>query len=131
MRKISINASYLCPNTEVWVWIQIWNPRFLTGHYGALDLQRQTSIEARNDKFLRKAMEEDDERQALEGFWKERDLCKWDTEIINVNGQQPSRPLPKIKCSRFLLKLPCFIYLFIYFLLLLFWKVIIIIIIIF
>ena len=38
------------------------DPRFLTGHYGALDLQRQTSIEARNDKFLRKAMEED-ERQ--------------------------------------------------------------------
>ena len=41
---------------------QIWNPSFLTGHYEALDLQRQTSIEARNDKFLRKAMEED-ERQ--------------------------------------------------------------------
>ena len=30
------------------------DPRFLTGHYGALDLQRQTSIEAHNASVRRR-----------------------------------------------------------------------------
>ena len=78
---------------------QIWNPRFLTGHYEALDLQRQTSIEAHNASVRRRPMRMSypsvfgwsfwekrrrriREREALKGFWRERESdllpCKWE-----------------------------------------------------
>ena len=58
IEKISINASYLCPNGGFGFGSKsnLWNPGFLTGHYGNLDLQRKTSIEAHNASVRRRPM---------------------------------------------------------------------------
>ena len=58
IKKISINASYLCTNGGFGFGSKsnLWNPGFLTGHYGNLELQRRTSIEAHNASVRRRPM---------------------------------------------------------------------------
>ena len=102
---------------------QIWYPSFLTAHYEALDLQRQTSIEAHNASVRRRPMRMSypsifgwsfwekrrrriREREALKGFWRERERERF------VAVQVREKSLTLTVNSRFLLKLTCVFFFF-------------------
>ena len=127
IKKISINASYLCPNTKVWfwVWIQVepdLKSKFLNGplrsprpattnfHWSS---QRFCPPPTDADvipiniwlEFLRKTKEEDKRERSAEG------VLKRERERF-VAAQVREKSLTLTVNSRFLLKLTCFFFFF-------------------